>query len=195
MESTFGDPQYVYDHSPEYLRDELINFITDCFQAGYTPIVLAYALGKSQEAMKMLGDMGYTVRVHRAAWELAKIYQQFGIDFENCTPWQNESIAEHEILIIPPHSLRFNKIKNLPARFRTVFLSGWANNPTGAHHGADHTVPLSDHADFNELIEFVRQVEPKKIYTTHGFDHFPHYLRQVGYDAELLKETAQTSLF
>ena len=195
MESTFGDPQYIYDHSQDYLRDEVFNFVEDCFRSGTTPLVMGYALGKAQEAMKMLGDAGYKVRVHRAAWELAKIYMQFGITFENCTPWKDESIAADEVLLIPPHSLKFNRVRNLPARYRTVFLSGWANSPNGMRFGAHHTIPMSDHADFNELLEFVRQVNPHKIYTTHGFDHFPQYLRDIGYDAELLTETTQTSLF
>ncbi len=194
MESTFGDPKYVYDHSQEFLLNELIGFVEDCFRANITPLVMGYALGKAQEAMKMLGDTGYKVRVHRSAWELAKIYRQFGIEFNNCEPWKDEPVGRDEILLIPPHSLRFRKVKNLPPRYRTVFLSGWANAESGMRFGADHTVPLSDHADFNELLDFVRQVNPQKVYTTHGFDHFPQYLRDIGFDAELLKETDQISL-
>lgn len=186
MESTFGSPEYIYDHSQDFLQGELIDFIEDCFRAAITPVVMAYALGKAQEAMKILGTAGYNVRVHRAAWELAKIYMQFGIEFENCTPWKEESLAPREILLVPPHSLYFKKVKVLPMRYRTVFLSGWANGPTGNRFGADCTIPLSDHADFNELLDFVRQVNPQKIYTTHGFENFPSHLRAIGYDAELL---------
>ncbi|MBN1481932.1 hypothetical protein EH223_06285 [candidate division KSB1 bacterium] len=186
MESTFGSPEYVYDHSPDFLQEELAGFVEECFRTGITPVVMGYALGKAQEAMKMLGDAGYNVRVHRAAWELAKIYMQFGIEFANCTPWKDEPVAADEILLIPPHSLYFKKVKNMPLRYRTVFLSGWANGPNGNRFGADYTIPISDHADFNELLDFVHQVNPHKVYTTHGFEHFPHHLRALGYDAELL---------
>ena len=192
MESTFGDPQYVLDDTPEELEQELCGFIESCFHSRMTPIVMGYALGKSQEAMKMLGDAGYNVRVHRAAWELAKIYRHFGIEFQNCTPWKNESLAADDVLIIPPHSLRFNKVSNLPLRKRFVFLSGWANSPNGMRFGAEHMIPMSDHADFNELLEFVRRVNPQKVYTTHGFDSFPQYLHDIGFDAELLENSAQT---
>ncbi len=195
MESTFGDPQYVYDHTQEDLLGELLGFVEDCFRGNASPIVMGYALGKSQEAMKMLGDAGYKVRVHRAAWELAKIYRQFGVEFQNCTPWKHEILAPDEVLIIPPHSLRFKKVSNLPLRKRFVFLSGWANSPNGTRFGAEHTIPLSDHADFNELLDFVRRVDPKKVYTTHGFESFPQYLRDIGYDAELLQETEEKALF
>ena len=105
MESTFGDPRYVYDHSQDYLQGELINFVEDCFRQQITPIVLGYALGKAQEAMKMLGDAGYTVQVHRSAWELAKIYRQFDIEFKNCFPWKDETVTTGDVLLIPPHSL------------------------------------------------------------------------------------------
>jgi len=194
MESTFGDPQYVYDHSEDYLEQELIGFVENCFHSNISPIVMGYALGKSQEAMKMLGDAGYKIRVHRAAWELAKIYMQFDVKFQNCSPWKNETLASDEVLIIPPHLLRFKKVENLPLRKRFVFLSGWANSPNGMRFGAEHMIPMSDHADFNELLEFVRQVNPQKVYTTHGFDSFPQYLRDIGFKAALLEETKQMSL-
>lgn len=195
MESTFGDPQYVFDQSQEDLKQELIGYVNNCFRTNMTPIVMGYALGKSQEAMKMLGDAGFKVRVHRAAWEMAKIYRHFGVEFQNCERWDEETPALDDVLIIPPHSLRFKKVPNLPLRKRFVFLSGWANSPNGMRFGAEHMIPLSDHADFNELLDFVRLVNPQKVYTTHGFDSFPDYLRDIGFDAELLEETKQTSMF
>ena len=68
----------------------------------------------------------------------------------------------------------------------TVFLSGWANSTSGMHFGADHTVPLSDHADFNELLEYVRAVDPSFVYVTHGDKEFVTYLEKIGYKATFL---------
>ena len=187
MESTFGHPLYRFDFEPEELAAQLITFIEDCFRVDIFPIVMAYGLGKAQEAMKILGDAGYDVRVHRDAWKIAAVYRQFGVTFENCSVWQHEPLHGRQVLIVPPHSLQFRKVKELPPRRRTVLLSGWAKSPAGNRFGSDCVIPLSDHADFNELLEFVRQVNPQKIYTTHGFENFPQHLRELGYDAELLK--------
>jgi putative mRNA 3-end processing factor len=187
MESTFGDPLYTYDFQPEELAAQLITFIEECFRSNVFPVVMAYGLGKAQEAMKILGDAGYDVRVHHDAWKVAAIYEKFGVTFDNCTAWKHEPLRANQVLVIPPHSMHFHKVKELPARRRTVLLSGWAKSATGNRFGSDYCIPLSDHADFNELLEFVKQVNPQKIYTTHGFEDFPRYLKDLGFDAELLK--------
>jgi DNA ligase-1 len=58
--------------------------------------------------------------------------------------------------------------------------------------GVDAAFPLSDHADFNELIEFVRQVRPRRVFTTHGFaTDFAATLRDLGFDAEALVNEEQ----
>ena len=194
MESTFGSPEYVYNQPEGQLEQELYGFIEDCFKNGVTPVVLAYSLGKAQEAMKILEIGGYRTRVHRAAWEIAKIYRKYGVIFERCTPWKDEAVEPGEVLLIPPHLLRFRKVKNLPPRNRKVLLSGWASREGGPHFHCDHAIPLSDHADFNELLEFVRQVNPQQVFTTHGAESFPHYLRDIGYKAEYLTDTSKFTI-
>jgi Cft2 family RNA processing exonuclease len=47
----------------------------------------------------------------------------------------------------------------------------------------DAAIPLSDHADFQELLSLVRRASPKKVYTVHGFPEFAAHLRLLGYDA------------
>ncbi len=189
MESTFGDPHFRFSSAEYEPEAELIAFVEACFRKNELPVVLAYGLGKAQEAMKILGDAGYDVTVHRDAWKIADVYRQFGIEFDNCSLWQgHEPPRELQVLIIPPHSIQFRRIKALPARRRTVLLSGWALAAGGNRFGCDHCIPLSDHADFDELIEFVRCVQPNKIFTLHGMPAFAQWLRELGYDAEYLPD-------
>ncbi|MDZ7316411.1 MAG: MBL fold metallo-hydrolase [candidate division KSB1 bacterium] len=185
MESTFGHPAFTFSEEGDP-KAQLLDFIEECIRKKTTPVVMAYGLGKAQEAMKLLGSAGYDVRVHHDAWRIARIYEQFGISFEGCSLWRHEPLNGRQVLIIPPHAVRFRRAAGLPVKRRTVLLSGWAKSPLGNRFGADHCIPLSDHADFNELIFFVRQVQPQKIYTLHGFEDFPLYLRDLGYDAEYL---------
>jgi Cft2 family RNA processing exonuclease len=62
-------------------------------------------------------------------------------------------------------------------------------------YGVDHALPLSDHADFDELLELVERVHPKKIYTHHGYRAFADILRDRGHDAEPAEPDKQLMLF
>ena len=93
---------------------------------------------------------------------------------------------QNEVLILPPQAIRFRAVQKIP-RLRTLLLSGWGADPKAKYrYGADEVIPFSDHADFNELIDFTKKVNPEKVYTTHGFSEFPNYLKAEGFDAEEL---------
>jgi len=183
MESTYGHPQYVVDKDRSQLTAELCQFIEECLRGHISPVVLAYSLGKAQEAMKLLGDLGYDVQVHHSAWEMAEVYRGLGIDFPNCRLWDGEPLQPNQVLILPPHIARMQSLRPI-APYRSVLLSGWTNGLPTQRWLADKVIPFSDHADFSGLLEFAQQVKPKKIYTTHGFADFPYYLRNLGFDAE-----------
>jgi len=194
MESTFGSPEYVISDDPQYLAGDLLDFVHSTLRSGYSPVVLAYGLGKAQEAMKILGGAGLPVRVHKSAWRFVPVYQENGISFPGCAPWREGGLGIGEVLILPPHLLRRDRLSGL-SRIRTVLLSGWAGSANGFRVRSDHAIPLSDHADFEELQEFVRRVNPSRVYTTHGFETFPKVLCALGYNAQRLEPTLQTGLF
>ena len=54
--------------------------------------------------------------------------------------------------------------------------------------GVDHAIPLSDHADYDELFAAVEQVEPRVIYCTHGPVKFVDRLCEAGHNAYPLDE-------
>ena len=189
MESTFGRPEYVNPHSRETLVGEIKDFIDTCLANSITPVVMGYSLGKAQEAMKIIGDMGYNVKVHFSAWRFSKVYYDYGVRFRNCAPWYEKQVAPGEVLIIPPHLMMSRRIKNMPSRYRSVFLSGWANSENGMKFNSHHSIALSDHADFQELLDFIKTVNPSQVYTTHGDKDFPQYIREIGYDARYLEPT------
>lgn len=193
MESTFGAPQYVFPKEWEII-ERLVRFIERCFQSGIVPIVMGYALGKSQEALKLLGDLDYQVSIHASIHPIVAIYEQHGISFKNYQLYQGEDLRER-VLLIPPHLANSHAVNKI-WRTRKLILTGWAIDPDAKYrYGADEALAFSDHADFNQLLEFVHQVQPEKVFITHGFDSFVHYLRKEGFNAELLEEKSQLSLF
>ncbi len=193
MESTFGAPQFVFPKEWEII-ERLAKFIEKCFQSGIVPVVMGYALGKSQEALKILSDLDYHVSIHPSLGPIVQVYEQHGIQFKNYQIYQGEDLRER-VLLIPPHLANSESVTRI-WRARKLILTGWAIDPEAKYrYNADEALALSDHADFNQLIQFVQQVQPEKVFVTHGFDSFVHYLRREGFDADLLRPTAQLSLF
>jgi putative mRNA 3-end processing factor len=53
--------------------------------------------------------------------------------------------------------------------------------------GADYSFPLSDHCDYQELINLVQSVSPEMVYTVHGFaTEFARDLKRMGFSARPL---------
>jgi putative mRNA 3-end processing factor len=69
-----------------------------------------------------------------------------------------------------------------------VAFSGWALGPGYRYAlGADYSFPLSDHCDYQELINLVQAVSPEMVYTVHGFAaEFARDLRKMGFWARPL---------
>ena len=63
-----------------------------------------------------------------------------------------------------------------------------------ARHGCDLVLPLSDHADFDELVRTARESGASKVYTVHGAPRFAAHLRAIGIDAEHLAEHPQSAM-
>ena len=79
---------------------------------------------------------------------------------------------------------------------RTAVLSGWALDPGATYrYQCDAAFPLSDHADYPDLIRYVELVQPKRVLTLHGFAAaFARDLRDRGVEAWALSEDDQLEL-
>ena len=68
---------------------------------------------------------------------------------------------------------------------RVAMITGWGLDENAVYrYGCDSVFPLSDHADYGELMEMVDLVKPKRVYTLHGYaDEFALDLRRRGIDA------------
>lgn len=190
MESTFGLPHYVFPSRSE-VEKQVVDFVNHTLSQDRTPVIFAYTLGKAQEAMKLLGNKGFNLSVHGAIWKLASIYQEFGVKFRNCLKYNSRNF-EGRVLIAPPWAKNSRMVLNIPRR-RTALLTGWAlDSGAKRRYGVDKVFPLSDHADFSELLEYAKKAKPAKIYTVHGFKEFVTHLKEEGFDAEELKTKARS---
>ena len=190
METTFGRPQYQFP-DPEKIMAEVIAFCRDTLAQGGTPLLLAYALGKSQELLHGLVRSELPIMVHDQIRKMLHIYEHFGQHFPPWTEY-DPAAAAGKVLLWPPHANRTGLLSAI-GPVRTAIVTGWALDSSCRYRsGTDAAYPLSDHADFPELIAMVQQVKPRKVLTLHGFAaDFAQTLRELGFDARALSEDDQ----
>lgn len=195
METTYGRPRYRFPPTEGVLQD-MRRFCSESLECGMTPVLLAYSLGKTQEVLAALSGCGLPIRLHPSAAAMTRIYAEFGQSFPDWAPWDPDSI-QGNVIITP--TLR--PLLAEPGRMREVLriasISGWALDSRRAlgplehlPHGDVHRrFPLSDHADFDDLLEFVKRVNPRRVFTLHGFAaDFARFLRRQGLEARALSE-------
>lgn len=187
MESTYGRPHYRFPER-EKVAQQICAFIDAAFASRKIPVLLAYAVGKAQEVMKLLGDRGYKMAVHKSIFDVARVYQRCGVELTNYDLFSDPLLPE-TVLIFPPFFWKLPPVAKIENR-RVAFLSGWGIDPQAKQlYHADEVFPFSDHADFADLVAYVQKANPKKIYTLHGFSEFAETLRRMGFDAEYLPES------
>lgn len=180
MECTFGEPKYVFPDRQEAIAT-LLGIIRTIRGAGKVAHVHAYAMGKAQEMVKILTGQGFRVAVDRATGAICQAYQRLGIDLGNYAILGADAV-DFDVCITPPRSQGGSRHAKRDSR--TIAVTGWAIDPTLTRRwGVDYAVPISDHADYNELLQLVELVQPKQVFCTHGTSTFADDLRRRGWNA------------
>lgn len=193
METTYGRAQYVFPPT-QVVMTGLVRFCREALDNDEVPVLLGYSLGKSQEILSGLAEAGLPIMLHPQVAKLTRVYESFGLRFPAYRDFDAKGAAGH-VVLAPPGATGTTLRRRL-GRCRIAMLTGWALN-AGSHfqYQADATFPLSDHADFPDLVEFVKRVAPRKVYTLHGFAaDFAATLRELGFDAQALSESEQLEL-
>ncbi len=194
MECTYGQPHYVFPLHEE-VAAQMIAFARETLEGDAVPVFFAYALGKAQEAMAILGGAGLALTVHSAVDMLAQVYAACEVALPPYARFNAESFDTRSVLIWPPGGKALPKaLRNKPVR--TAVLTGWSLD-RGAlfRYGTERGFALSDHADYPALLQYVERAQPRKVLLNHGRRDFVYRLRALGVDAEYMEDHAQLSLF
>ncbi len=189
MEATFGDPKYRFPPKPETFA-RVAAWASDCFKRGRQPVVLTYSLGKSQETIAQLASQGFGTCVDFEIERLSAVYRQFGVAVSPRI--FDGTFLPNEVGIFPPH--RPPVVRSV--RLETAALTGWALEPWGARRaGADVAFPISDHADFDELMAYAAQSGAREILTVYGHAAtLAKHLKRAGLFARSINERVQMHL-
>ena len=196
METTFGLPKYRMPPA-EKVIGEILEFCRENLAQGRVPVLLGYALGKSQEIMRGLAREKWPLLLHPSIQTMAGIYRKMGVSLPegrtlNATTGKK---AEGHVVLCPPQAVRSKGLQKLEPK-KTAMLSGWALERGAIYrYGCDAAFPLSDHADYDELWEMVRLVQPQQVRTLHGFAReFAMELQEKGIEAWALTGDTQMVL-
>ena len=193
METTFGRPCYRFPPT-EQVIDQIVAFCRETIEEGAVPVLLGYSLGKAQEILCSLDGAGLTPMLHGSVYQMTRIYEQFGQSFCKYVRYNASQVAE-KVLICPPSANRSGMLEKIP-RKRVAMISGWAVDPNAVYrYQVDAAFPLSDHADYDDLLRYVDLVQPKRVLTLHGFAaEFARDLRDRGVEAWALSDENQMEL-
>ena len=166
-------------------------------------LVGAYALGKAQRIICHLREAGYDrpIYVHGAMQALCALYEEWGVSLGPLRPAtiKNEEGRKQdfagEIVICPPSAVQTSWARRF-ADPVVAFASGWMRvRQRAKQRGVELPLIISDHADWEELTQTVKDVDPGELWVTHGReDAFCRWaelegrvarpLRLVGYEDE-----------
>lgn len=181
IESTYGRPEHRHMPRAEAVA-QLIGLVRDVIAAGRTAVVHAYALGKAQEVTRILTAAGVRVLQHAEVFQVSQVYVQCGVDLGPFELHKGQD-AEGAALVVPPRRHAGGDLARI-RRPVTFAVTGWAGDGSARYRlGVDHGIPLSDHADFDDLLTAVATVDPSVVYCTHGPASFVDHVRAAGYTA------------
>jgi Cft2 family RNA processing exonuclease len=193
METTFGLPRYVFPPAAEVERG-IVDFCRQALADQATPVLYAYSLGKTQELLQIVGHAGLPVMLHAHGYKMTQRYAELGMKLPPYSLLDEHAYAGH-VIICPPLSGQGEPLTWIHPK-RTAVATGWAMDSGAIYrHGCDAAFPLSDHADFPDLLAFVDQVQPRLVYTLHGFAReFASTLRARGIEAWAIGQQNQMDL-
>lgn len=196
MKCIYGLPKFSFPET-EVVMESILDFIRETLSAGKIPIVVVDKMGKAQDLITYLGDRSFDMCLHPTIVKVLKLYEELGVKFPYYENLKRKNL-KNKVVIIPPYFRGSNFIENIQNK-KVCVVMGWSMD-NGAFvrsaFKADVAFPLSNHAGYEELLQYVDVAKPKEIFLVDGFSiEFARTLNKYGYNAKPLKSPTQLNLF
>jgi putative mRNA 3-end processing factor len=168
-EATFGLPVFRHPDTASEI-DRLLNRLHS--EPGRCVLVGAYALGKAQRVICELRKRGHhdPIYYHGALERLCRLYEELGVplgELRHCGGATKQEMAGH-IVLCPPGALNDRWSRRLPDPV-TAMASGWMRiRQRARQRNVELPLIISDHGDWDELTQTIRDVAPREVWITHG---------------------------
>ena len=171
-EATFGLP--VFRHPPA--TEEIGHLLRSLEQfPERAHVVGAYALGKAQRVIRLLRDAGHSqpIYIHGALARLCDYYESQGIALGDLRPATVDNGSKKgdfagSIIVGPPSAFADRWARRF-ADPVSCFASGWMRiRQRAKQRGVELPMIVSDHCDWDELIDTIQDTGASEVWVTHG---------------------------
>lgn len=199
-EATFALPIYRWPAMAGII-DDLLAWWDRNRAAGRASVIFCYALGKAQRLLAEIGSRRRDpIYVHGAVEPLNDVYREQGVGLAPTQRVSDAAVKRRKTaegekvdfagdLILAPTSAYGSPWMRRFGDASTAFASGWMRvRGVRRWRGYDRGFVVSDHADWDELVQTVRETGARRVLLTHGYsDALVRYLREGGLDAATLR--------
>jgi putative mRNA 3-end processing factor len=193
IESTYGRPNYVFPPLASVLL-HANRLISGALDRGRSAVIEGYPLGKSQ-VLTYLFQSWSPLYVYGSVKTYNDIYRELGVELPECAEFisspaeLNKLKRRPGVAVFPTTGLRGEARRYVESiKAAVIRFTGWALSYSASTPGSQ-LLPISDHADFQELTRFVRSCRPDTVLTCHGFaSEFSMQLRSEGYSSRPVSE-------
>ncbi|MGC8670024.1 MAG: hypothetical protein ACP5TL_02635 [Candidatus Micrarchaeia archaeon] len=187
IDSTYPDPKVSFGVKEETI-ESLLNWTSRTLEKG-SVLFSAYAVGKAQEIIAIMNQIGIIPVVTKKISVINSIYKKNGVQLDYVSAYDGSNYEEH----LNGNFVGISEQRNINElaymlenvygkKFYTAMVTGFASF---IHFNTDAQFSLSDHADFAQSIDYINEVNPKIVLTYgHNAEKFAINLSKLGYTAQ-----------
>lgn len=169
-EATFALPVFRHERAEDEAR-RLVRSIER--NPERTHLLGVYGLGKCQRMIALLRQQGYhqPIWLHGALVPLTSLYERLGVDLGDCRPvgTARDEDFNGALVMCPPSALSDRWSRRMGDDPVRVFASGWMRvRGRARQRGVELPLVVSDHADWQELLDTIVETGAEDVWVTHG---------------------------
>lgn len=191
IEATYGHPSYVFPPRDTIYAD-IIRWTMTEIREGKLPTFQVYSSGKPQDIVRLFNVYTKIPVVCSPGISSAnRVHNENGFDLEyldSSTPDGRRALKERGCVYVTTP-----RRDHLPRNASRAVATGWALREAFRSFTA---FPLSSHADYNQLLQYIAAANPKAVYIFTGYIDIlsAQIERKLGIKAGPLPARAQTKL-
>ncbi len=166
VEATYGSPWFKRAFKVN-IKELLVSMVEERLREG-TVYVFGY-YGKLQEVMQILrrADVCVPFVMPERVFHVSEICEAHGMqvgDFTLSTAKEGRELLDRDLPCVAFYHM--NTRQKVGLRSSRICVSGWEfRSPCRQIGEREHLVALSDHSDFNGLLDYVERSKPKRVVT------------------------------